>query len=746
MSNNSITRVHYFEHQFLRTEDFTEEQAYHLAMQRRHNIAHHTWGIVRGLELANDKDGNLSVRPGVATDGYGRYLILAEQKPISTKPFDDRKQDVLDVWLEYARQGSDTPLKGYSDCAGDQVEAFYRWQEEPIIRLETPPDLADTVDQRTPQGVPEGDLIFDPSRTPPDDPQTRWPVFLGQVTRARSGPKQPYTYKVKLAGRPYAGLVGTQVSTPTGQARVQLEAETADDPQGFVVFLTDPMTDEVQPRLQIEPQGPITAFGDLTLYGDLTLNGGFVGLGASQVADMDKVSYPSSIYHIKALSDPDKADPSKTDQTKTDPAEELRIELPHANADQGRAEVVIGAWSAKEKTFKPCLTVADDRTVTVHGNLIVEGFINNTQADLLAPPLSDAARGFLVASYSAAASSGATQRLEQAYKGPTGIDLEALGKLLDTDDGRQQVLDVIVNNPGRCKAFIQGLLANATALADVIDDLIANHLDLIISNSEWRDAFIARLLANTAALTKIIEDLVANHARPVADALTAHAVQTVVEALLTNQTALKVALNDLLANSNGRSIAVSDLLATEQGQQAVVDVLLANLEQLQAFLTKLLKNKEGRKAVATKLLTMADGRQSLVDQLVANAEHFGDFLTKLLKSATGRKAVAENLLTTEAGRQAAVNALIATQEGRLAVASGLLGAVDGRQVALDTFIAHPDWATAFISLALGTEAAQRSLAGSLESNPTQLLAFATLIKTDFSSLATTLIEALSPSP
>jgi hypothetical protein len=51
-----ITRVNYYDGQYLGPTDFTDEQAYHVAMRRRHHLAHHTWGLVRGLTLAVDPD------------------------------------------------------------------------------------------------------------------------------------------------------------------------------------------------------------------------------------------------------------------------------------------------------------------------------------------------------------------------------------------------------------------------------------------------------------------------------------------------------------------------------------------------------------------------------------------------------------------------------------------------------------------------------------------------------------------
>ena len=130
MSDNSITRVHYFEGQFLRTQDFTDEQAYHVGMRRRHNIAHHTWGIVSGLEVVL-AEGNFYVQPGMAVDGYGRELILAQKQTLSSSSFLDKASTERDVWLVYDLRNSDQAPAGYSGCGNSNgtSSSFYRYQE-----------------------------------------------------------------------------------------------------------------------------------------------------------------------------------------------------------------------------------------------------------------------------------------------------------------------------------------------------------------------------------------------------------------------------------------------------------------------------------------------------------------------------------------------------------------------------------------------------------------------------------------
>ncbi len=355
MNNSGNARVHYFENQFLRVQDFADEQAYHLAMPRRHNIAHHTWGIVHGLQLVAE-EGNLFVQPGMAIDGYGRALILPEKQTLSTAAFADKGSDVLDVWLVYDRLGSDRAPRGYAGCGNGDGVPFYRWQERPLVRLDVPDPAFP--DRRQPESVPEGDLSFDPSRTPPDDPQDDWPVFLGQIRSDPVNPDQPYS--VDTADRPYVGLVGEAIEAPSGRARVQIGAELDTDPRRFAVFVpeADPGVDPTPARLEIKDTGEIGFRGQTTLYGDLKVAGGAVEFGAG----FAQAAQPWHIYHHQV---------ELTHQDEL--INELRLEM--AAGAGGLNRVVIGFWSSEDEVFKPCLTIADNCTVTVHGNLVVEGQI-----------------------------------------------------------------------------------------------------------------------------------------------------------------------------------------------------------------------------------------------------------------------------------------------------------------------------------------------------------------------------------
>jgi hypothetical protein len=440
MPNDNPARVHYFDRQYLRIQDFTDEQAYHLTMRWRHNIAHHTWGIVHGLELV-EEEGSLFVQPGMAVDGYGRELILPDKRPLSTGAFDDKASDVLDVWLVYDRVGSDQAPPGYAGC-GDSVDAaFYRWLERPQIRLQVPKPVP--TNRRQPEEVPEGDWVFDPSRTASDDPQAYWPVFLGQIARTRAKPEQPYTYTTNRADRPYVGLVGWAVEDPAGRARVEIGAEQP-TARRFAVFIpeADP-SPNAAPRLEINNTGAMEVRGNTTLHGDLTVAGGAIEFG---VGDCPDTPQPWRIYHCKQTSRQGGTDVE---------LDELRIEMASTPAGQNR--VVIGSWNTQEKKFHPCLTIVDDCSVTVHGDLIVEGrLIENTpRAEAM---LSTEAQASTLGAFVSGVSGANLALLEPAYS------LFRTQTLL--------AAAAITSAPETSINALEQLLANATFVANNRDRLV----------------------------------------------------------------------------------------------------------------------------------------------------------------------------------------------------------------------------------------------------------------------------------
>jgi hypothetical protein len=401
MSNDEILRVCYYEDQFLHADDFIDEQAYQVAMHRRHNIAGHIWGIAYGLELMVDKDGHIAVAPGLAIDGYGREIVLSRGWPLDKREFDTQSSEILEVWLRYDRQALDGAASNCDDSTS------HRWREQGVVYV-SPPDrllyfdpVADIPEHRQPNEVKREDLKFAPNRTPPDDPEHLWPVFLGQIRR-HLGVKIPY--EIVVTGRPYVGLIGEAIEDPLRLARVEIGAEEAGERRHFAVFLRPENADltigGIDPQFAVEHDGQIKLRGDTTLYGDLTMDGGAVEFAVGYVAHQQ----PWSIYHTNyqqlqagtAKPQTELASGSATDTAQgqelppLQTIEELRIEMaPHdANKPEINNQVAIGAWSDRDNRFVPCLTVDDQCNVTIAGNLRVNGTVCG---ELHKPPIPSSA-------------------------------------------------------------------------------------------------------------------------------------------------------------------------------------------------------------------------------------------------------------------------------------------------------------------------------------------------------------------
>jgi hypothetical protein len=414
MEESVVARVNYFDRQFLRTQDFVDDQAYYLAMQRRHRIAEHVWGIVAGLEIAPpDKDQKVIVQPGVAVDGYGRELVLREGLTVPPDRFDELGTDVLECWLVYDRTEAEAASGGHAICGSDTLSP-YRSEESGRVELLTPnrlvvPDPQDALlPRRQSLDVLDEDRNFDPTRTSPDDlAGHRWTVYLGRIQRSRA---KPPIYTVSLAGRPYAGLVGEAIIHPAHRGAVSMPANPSGttapganqgttntlslpaiglggQPAGadhyFEVSLYNADLGHRERRLSLDTGGNWEIRGDAEVGGDVIVDGGAVEFRAGPAYNS---SMPWRVYHVTRMETPtgnigqNSAGRYAGGTAQTDVGQavvdELRIELPPETDDSGpNAQLVIGKWSDDKKQFVPCLTVANDCTVTVYGNLVVQGQI-----------------------------------------------------------------------------------------------------------------------------------------------------------------------------------------------------------------------------------------------------------------------------------------------------------------------------------------------------------------------------------
>jgi hypothetical protein len=75
-----IKRLNYYNSQFLKEDDFRDEQLYHKQMRYLHNRGLHTWGVVQGLEVKQVTGrSEVTVAAGVAIDRLGREVVLSAE-------------------------------------------------------------------------------------------------------------------------------------------------------------------------------------------------------------------------------------------------------------------------------------------------------------------------------------------------------------------------------------------------------------------------------------------------------------------------------------------------------------------------------------------------------------------------------------------------------------------------------------------------------------------------------------------
>jgi hypothetical protein len=79
------SRVRYFDGQYLKDQDFIDEQNHHTDRQHRHERLLHVAGILEGLNVTVNA-GVLTVSPGAAVDDTGRQILLETARTVNVTP------------------------------------------------------------------------------------------------------------------------------------------------------------------------------------------------------------------------------------------------------------------------------------------------------------------------------------------------------------------------------------------------------------------------------------------------------------------------------------------------------------------------------------------------------------------------------------------------------------------------------------------------------------------------------------
>jgi hypothetical protein len=358
------TRVNYFDRQHIRLSELRDEQAYHTGQRRRHNLSHHSWGIVVGLDLVTREDGQIAVTPGLAIDGYGRELLSLDYIVLTRDEFDRRGTSRLDVWLEYGLDRTDDGPGG-APCDASGTDARYRAVE--IARIVLRPGGA-LPDPRRPVEVPAE--AFDPPQLDtPDDPLRRWPVYLGRVIMDLSS-GQP-AFVAETSDRVYIGLMAEVIDHPGNETRIEIGhrpvvQETreigsrsvtyvAGPDRDFAIFVPNPNLNPgapLEPRLLVQPAGT-QIIGDTNVHGNLIMDGTAVVFPVGMDQQPDTGNHPA-IYRFK---------------------DELRID---AGSD-GTAQRTLVIGVTKDGEFKPAIEVSfpsGEPLVKIFGDVRIEGNID----------------------------------------------------------------------------------------------------------------------------------------------------------------------------------------------------------------------------------------------------------------------------------------------------------------------------------------------------------------------------------
>jgi hypothetical protein len=138
---NPVQRLRYFDGEYLRSYDFTDEQSYHIEMRRLMNRRLHLHGIVYGLEIVQDDDSVpssgiyfYSIAPGMAIDELGQEIIVpAPYSLTNTLTGPGLGAGWYEVWICYQESETGLPAAGYLDCNVKNQNT--RWQESFQVQL-----------------------------------------------------------------------------------------------------------------------------------------------------------------------------------------------------------------------------------------------------------------------------------------------------------------------------------------------------------------------------------------------------------------------------------------------------------------------------------------------------------------------------------------------------------------------------------------------------------------------------------
>ena len=285
----TIDRIRYYDGEYLRAFDLSDEQTYHMEMRRRINRYLHQYGIAQGLTLLGVTQAGVtqvSILPGMAIDAYGREIYVFAPYTLGNNDITANRisqAGTYDVWLRYRKMPGTPPSSGYGNC--NQANQYTRWVESfSVALLPSPsnpftlPGFADSDGDdpsRDQVGVLLGTVYADPTSatgtfsSPLFDPQRC--VLLGVIAQSIQAPP---SWDAAQASNPFSfvnasGVPNSPLSPP---ASLEIAPNVFAD-QNLIVGADFVLTPAAPANVQFVPATMGSPSGNMKVAGDLFVQG-----------------------------------------------------------------------------------------------------------------------------------------------------------------------------------------------------------------------------------------------------------------------------------------------------------------------------------------------------------------------------------------------------------------------------------------------------------------------------------------
>jgi hypothetical protein len=279
---NTIQRLRYFDGEYLRSNDFTAEQAYHLEMRRRLNLKLHLHGIVSGLSIVKDQDSVpgaefYSLSAGFAIDAQGREIVVSQPYSLSTDNVLSQQGLTAgpnEIWICYREAASDLPEAGFMQCNAQGQNT--RWTEGFQVLLVASPEPSKLTAALNPHalgGIRLGTVtLSNASGWQITKIANDFRTYVGIVAQSVVGPdKRSDTFNVAIDN------IGTPVAAPPGYVDIHPSTFTRGNAflQKNAVVGKDFLLDTTLKGQKLPSTFQKT--GNLKVAQDFFLQGGFYG-------------------------------------------------------------------------------------------------------------------------------------------------------------------------------------------------------------------------------------------------------------------------------------------------------------------------------------------------------------------------------------------------------------------------------------------------------------------------------------